>query len=75
MTLHGSVTLEHLVENEDGTYSPKDPQSIRFRLQDEGIFGGVSLVLGDQIIRIHSGMSTTNGALELLDAELRPREE
>lgn len=64
------MNTPNLVENEDGTYSPTDPSQIRFRARTVDGYGQVELLLGDDVIVIHEGMSTEESALELLDAQL-----
>ncbi len=60
-----------LIENEDGTYSPKNAGSIRFLAStDKDGYGKVELLLGDDTYVIHEGMATEEGALELLNAQL-----
>lgn len=64
------MSTPNLVENADGTFSPKKASSIRFRARTEGGLGLVELLLGEDVITIHEGMSTEEGALELLNAQL-----
>lgn len=59
-----------MTENPDGTYSPKDAKSIRFRASTVDGLGRIELLLGDEVHVIHDGMSTEEGALELLNAQL-----
>lgn len=64
------MNTPNLVENADGTFSPVDASSIRFRASTVEGLGRVELGLGDEAVVVHDGMLTEETALELLDAQL-----
>ncbi|MBB5362088.1 hypothetical protein [Deinococcus humi] len=64
------MSTPNLVENADGTFSPKKASSIRFRARIVEGLGQVELLLGEDVIIIHKGMMSEESALELLNAQL-----
>ncbi|GGR67415.1 hypothetical protein GCM10008959_32020 [Deinococcus seoulensis] len=60
-----------LIENDDGTFSPKNPASIRFRPSTgKDGYAKIELLLSEDLHVIHEGMYTEESALELLNAQL-----